>query len=339
LGDLGELASNVGSVAIQHWAVSVANLTRVVHDDDLGEEAVGTLGWVVLGVTADHTTANILDGQTLDVETDVVTWNGLGERLVVHLDGLDFSGDLSGGEGDDHAWLQDTSLDTTDGHCSDTTNLVDILEWQAEGLVSGACGWDDAVQSLQEGVASGITFLAGDLPALEPWHVGGLLQHVVAVPAGDGDESDGIWVVADLLDEAADFLGDFLEASLGEGGLSAVHLVDGDDELLDTQGEGQQGMLTGLAILGDTSLELTDTTGNDEHGAVSLHQSKQHRVQHVSDSVCKRKHNNWPHAAATTCATVRYKQRNHITARMARFEQATYGKKHKAVRHPRKVAC
>ena len=101
-------------------------------------------------------------------------------------------------------------------------------------------------------------------------HVGGGLQHVVTVPSGDGDEGDGIGVVTDLLDVAADLLLDLVETSAGEGGLSAVHLVDGNDQLLHTEGEGEQGVLAGLAILGDTSLELTDTGGDDQHGAISL---------------------------------------------------------------------
>lgn len=71
--DLGEFASNVGGVAIQHGGVTVTDLARVVQHDDLGEEVGGTLGWVVLGVTGDETTAQLLDGDVLDVETNVVT--------------------------------------------------------------------------------------------------------------------------------------------------------------------------------------------------------------------------------------------------------------------------
>ena len=44
--------------------------------------------------------------------------------------------------------------------------------------------------------------------------LGGLLQHVVAVPARDGDESDSLGVVADLLDEGGRLLDDFVEAVL-----------------------------------------------------------------------------------------------------------------------------
>jgi len=94
LQELSKLAGNVGSVAIQDWSVTGTNLTRVVEDNDLGVEGLGTLWRVVLGVTSDVTTANFLDGNVLDVESDVVTWETLNELLVVHLNGLDFSGDV-----------------------------------------------------------------------------------------------------------------------------------------------------------------------------------------------------------------------------------------------------
>lgn len=60
--ELSELASNVGSVAIQNGCVTGADLTRVVEDDDLSGEGSGLLGGVVLGVGGDVTTTNILDG-------------------------------------------------------------------------------------------------------------------------------------------------------------------------------------------------------------------------------------------------------------------------------------
>ena len=110
--------------------------------------------------------------------------------------------------------------------------------------------------------------------------LGGLLQHVVAVPAGDGDESDRLGVVTDLLDEGGRLLDDFVEAVLGP--LGGVHLVDGDDELTDTEGEGEESVLAGLAVLGDTSLELTGTTGDDEDGAVSLGGTSDHVLDEVT---------------------------------------------------------
>jgi hypothetical protein len=55
---------------------------------------------------------------------------------MVHFDGLGFSGDVRGGECDDHSSVDDTCLDTADRD-STNTNLVDILERKAEWLVGG----------------------------------------------------------------------------------------------------------------------------------------------------------------------------------------------------------
>ena len=115
-----------------------------------------------------------------------------------------------------------------------------------------------------------LSFLALNVPSLEPAHVDRSLQHVVSMPSGNGDERNSDRVVTDLLDVAAHFLLDFLETGLDEGRLSRVHLVDTDNELLHTQSVGKQSVLAGLAVLGNTSLELTSTTGNDEHSAISL---------------------------------------------------------------------
>lgn len=71
--DLGELAGNVGGVAIQDGGVAVGDLARVVQHDDLSEEVGGTLGRVVLGVTGDVAAAQLLDRDVLHVEADVVT--------------------------------------------------------------------------------------------------------------------------------------------------------------------------------------------------------------------------------------------------------------------------
>ena len=45
--------------------------------------------------------------------------------------------------------------------------------------------------------------------------LGRFFQHIVTVPTRDGDESDSLGVVADLLDEVGGFLDDFVETILG----------------------------------------------------------------------------------------------------------------------------
>lgn len=56
----------MGGVAIENGSVTGSDLAGVVEDDDLGVEGSGLLGGVVLGVTADVATANVLDRDVLD---------------------------------------------------------------------------------------------------------------------------------------------------------------------------------------------------------------------------------------------------------------------------------
>ena len=116
------------SVTIQDWAVSIGDLSRVIQDNDLSSEVLNSRSWLVLGIRGDISSLDILHGHVLDVEPNVVSWGSLGERLVVHLHGLDLSGQLIGSESNDHAGLDDSSLDTTHWNCSDTSNFVNILD-------------------------------------------------------------------------------------------------------------------------------------------------------------------------------------------------------------------
>lgn len=232
LANLGKLAGNVGGVAIEDGSVTSTDLTGVVENDDLGIKRSGTHGRVVLGVTANVATADILDGDVLHVEADVVTRVALSELLVVHFNGLDFSGDVGRSKGDDHTGLKNTSLNTADGNSSNTTNLVHILEGKTEGLVGGTLGGLNGVDGLEQGLSGGLASLGLLFPTLVPGAVGGDGQHVVTVETGDGDKGNSLGVVADLLDEVGSLLDDFLVTGLGP--LGGVHLVDGNDELLNT---------------------------------------------------------------------------------------------------------
>ena len=270
--DFGELAGDVGGVAIEDGGVAVGDLTGVVEDNDLGEEVLGFLGGVVLGVGADEATADILDGQVLDVEADVVTGDGFGDGLMVHLNTLDFRGDVGGSEGDDVAGLHDAGFNTADGDCADTADLVDVLEGKAEGLFDGADGRVEEVEGFEE---SG---------ALVPSHVGGLFDHVVTSPAGDGDEADLFDVVTDLLEVSGEFLLDFVVAVFGVLDGFGVHLVAGDDHLLDTEGEGEESVFTGLTFLGVTGFETTGGGVDDEDGSVGLRGTSDHVLDEVTVS-------------------------------------------------------
>ena len=121
------LASNVSCVAIQDRAIPIGNLSGVIQDDDLSSEVSNSSGWLVLGIGGNISSLDVLDGDVLNIESNVISGGSLGKRLVVHLHGLDLSCKLVGGEGDDLSGLDNTSLDTAHWNCSNTSNFVNIL--------------------------------------------------------------------------------------------------------------------------------------------------------------------------------------------------------------------
>merc|ERR1719323_359745 len=242
--DLSKLASNVSGVAIKDGAVAVGDLSGMVEDNDLGGEVRNAGGGLVLGVRGNVSSLDVLDRDVLDVEANVVSGHGLGERLVVHLDGLDLSGQLAGGEGNNHTGLDDTGFDSADGYCSNTSDFVDILEGKSEGLVGGPSGRNDGVECVQKGGSGGLALLPLNVPSLVPSHVLGLSQHVVSVPSRDGDEGNSGWVITDLLDKARYLLLNFLKPSLAVRRFSGVHLVNSYNQLFDTKGISEQSVLS-----------------------------------------------------------------------------------------------
>jgi hypothetical protein len=67
-----------------------------------------------------------------------------------------------------------------------------------------------------------------------------------------------------------------------ETDLGRVHLIDSNDELPDTEGEGEESVLASLTVLGDTSFEFTSTASNDKNGAVGLRCSRNHVLDEVT---------------------------------------------------------
>ena len=51
----------------------------------LGGEVLGSAGGLVLRVGGDVSSLDVLNGDILNVESNVVAGNGLGQRFVVHL--------------------------------------------------------------------------------------------------------------------------------------------------------------------------------------------------------------------------------------------------------------
>jgi hypothetical protein len=97
-----------------------------------------------------------------------------------------------------NTYLDNTGLNTTDWHCANTTNLVNILKGKTEGLVGRTGRWVDGINSLEEGLAGGLASLGLLLPTLVPWAVGRVIDHVVTVESRDRNEGNSLWVVSDL---------------------------------------------------------------------------------------------------------------------------------------------
>jgi hypothetical protein len=246
-GDFLELAGNVSSVAIENWCISSSDLSRVVQNDNLGRERLSSSRGIVLGVSGNESTTDILDGNVLDVESDVVSRGGLGELLVMHFDGLDFRGDLGGSKSNGVSRAENSSFNTSDGNRPYSSDFVNVLEGETERLVDGSLGGLEGIEGFEE------------RGSLVPREVGRLLEHVVSVPSRDGDKLDLVEGVSDLLQIIRNFLLDFRETSLGPVDRLVVHLVDANDHLTNSEGEGEESVLSGLSFLGDTSFELTLT--------------------------------------------------------------------------------
>ena len=118
--------------------------------------------------------------------------------------------------------------------------------------------------------------------ALVPRHVGGAVNHVVASPSGDGDEGDLHGLVSDLLEVGADLSLDLLVTGLVVVDGLVVHLVARNNHLLNTEGESEERMLAGLAILGDASLEASLGGVNDEDGNISLGGAGDHVLDEIT---------------------------------------------------------
>jgi len=270
--DLGELAGNMASVAIEDWSVTVHDLTWMVHDDNLSLEELGVHSWLSLGVGGDVSSLDILNGEVLNVETNVVSWNGLSDGLVMHFDGFAISGGSHWSEGDVHVWLDDTSLDSTDWDSSDTRDLVDILEWESEWLEDWSLWWLDGIESFEEE------------RSLVPWHVVGWLEHVVTNPTGNWDEWNVFDLVTNLFKIEGDLGFDFVVSLFFVVGTLGVHLVAADDHLLDTHGESEKSVLSGLTFLGPSGLELTRWGSDHEDGDISLGGTGNHVLDEISVS-------------------------------------------------------
>ena len=135
---------------------------------------------------------------------------------------------------------------------------------------------DEVVEGLNNG-ETGDLLLGSNVggPARVPRSLVGLLDEVVAVESGVGDEGDLLGLEADHLEHLGELVLDLVESVLGP--VAGVHLVDTDNDLVDSEQVEETGVLAGLALLnsglgvslGDGGLETTLLGGHKEKTDVS----------------------------------------------------------------------
>ena len=264
--------------------VTLLDLTGDIEDLDLGGEGLDGGEGAILLVDHDVTgTGHVHLVETLNVQTDVVTGLGRVDLLVMHFDGehlaaASVGGGVGGHEDNISVLLDETLLDATGEDITDTLNLVDTGDGHAHVLVGVTLrGAGHVVEGIEELVD--VQLLAaggGDVNAVPPLHVLGLLEEVVTHPAGDGDDGDGVGdevlLPADLHKHVLHLIADLVVALLGVLGDIAIHLVDANDELLDTQQVDKTGVLASLA-LDLTGLVVATLDGGDEVTIGGNHQA------------------------------------------------------------------
>jgi hypothetical protein len=303
--DLGEFDSRASSTDEGNGTVTDLELPGVIEDLHLSGELANNLEGRIRLLHHNVTDAGHVDlVKTLNVETNVVT--GVGDRvvLVVHFDGenLTFAGQVAGVSGHEAhlvVGLDDTLFDTAGDDITNTLDLVHARNGHAGGF-GGVTdrGLDHVIEAVEESVNVDLgAVLADNIATLPPGHLVGLGDEVVADPAGDREEGNR------LLDEV------FLPANLHEGGghLSlnlvvtvlfvagniGVHLVDTDNDLLDTQKVDKTGVLASLTLNNtlfvvttlDSGGEVT-IGGDHDEGNIGLRSTGNHVLDEISVAGC-----------------------------------------------------
>merc|ERR1719174_1931325 len=237
--------------------------------------------------------------EVLDVEANVVAGVREVDARVVHLHSEDLAGAGVGGRvrwQEDHllARPHDALLDAACEHVADTLDLVDARDGHPHRRAAGPlrhAGY--LVEEVVERIDMDGPARDQGIAAAPPRHVVGLLQEVVAHPAGDRQARSAllneVFLPADLLQHVLHLVGDLLVAVFLVAGDVAVHLVDADADLLHTQQVDEPRVLARLALdlprlvvaLGDRCREVAVGGDHDERD-IRLRGARDHVLDKVA---------------------------------------------------------
>ena len=298
-----DLASRASATNESDWRVSWLGLSWDIKSLNLGSEV---LDWLQGGVRLqDHDisgTWEVVLVKSLDVHSDIVSWSGLLGTLVVHLDSEDLSDAWVGSSVGWHednliSWLDNSLLNTSSKNISNSLDLVSSRDWKTEWGISVTL-WhlDKSVQSIKECVdVHLISLWINNVNSGPPSHVGGLGDKVVSHPSRDWKDwhrvLDKVWLPSDLAEHMGHLVTDLLITSLLVSSNIRVHLVDSDNELLNSQKVDKTSVLAGLSLdLSSLVVSLLDSGGevtvswNHEKAHISLGSSGNHVLDEISVS-------------------------------------------------------
>merc|ERR1711937_325422 len=303
--DANQFAGSAAASNKSDWSISDLDFLGDIKSLDLaGEVLDGEKGGVFL-VDHDVTGSWHVGGlQVLNIETNIVTGSSLGHTLVVHLHGkhLSFAWHTGGvgGEEVDELLRQHLSLfDTSCKHVSDTLNLVQTGNWKAHRL-AGFSLWflNHLFEAVHKSLDHDLLSAGGlDLGSLPPIHFGGFIDKVVTDPSRDWHH----WhtcvnerlLPANLLEHQLHLVGDLVIAVLSVLGDVAIHFVNSNNQLFDSQKVDQTGVLAGLSLdLSSFVVSLLDSGGevtisrHHQQSNIGLSSSGNHVLDEVTMSRC-----------------------------------------------------
>src|SRR6266550_7874205 len=243
----------------------------MVNDDDLADECLCDGGWVVR-VAHDFASPNLILCNTTDVEPNVVSGFSFGHSDMVCLDRFALA-DFAGGH-EDHfvTVLQYACLDPSHRDSPDSGYGVNVLDRNSQWLVKRLGWWNDSIQCIK---------YAG---TLVPWSIGALLCKVISQPSTGGNEIDLGNIIADRLQQPFQFLSCFFVTLFSVLDCLVIHLVDGHNELFDSEGSCKVRVFPCLASGSNGYFEFSFLCGNYENSNVRLAGACNHVFDEVAVS-------------------------------------------------------
>jgi hypothetical protein len=275
----------------------------VIQDLDIDGESFRSLEGIVR--FEDHDISDlrhVILVQTFDGHTDVESTFSDRDRSVVHFDSEDSSStwerfSVSRQEDDFLSRFDGSLFDLSGDDVTDSLDVVDTVDWKTKRLVVVS---DRGLSELVEGIVDGDnvdhgSILGLNFSSLPPRHVLGFSEEIVSLPSRDWENRDGghnkVLSPSDTGQNVADFITDFVVTGFGVVGKIRVHLVDTDDQLLNTEQVEETSMFTGLSFdFSGFSITLSKGGGevtisrDHEDSNISLGSSRNHVLHEVTMS-------------------------------------------------------